>query len=60
MLLGRGMMGDGKIDFRPIRAAVEAAGYTGAIEVEIFNQAIWDTPGDAVLAQMGERFLQVV
>jgi sugar phosphate isomerase/epimerase len=60
MLLGRGMMGDGKIDFRPIRAAVEAAGYTGAIEVEIFNQAIWDTPGDTVLAQMGERFLQVV
>jgi sugar phosphate isomerase/epimerase len=54
------MMGDGKIDFRPIRAAVEAAGYTGAIEVEIFNQAIWDTTGDAVLAQMGERFLHVV
>jgi sugar phosphate isomerase/epimerase len=44
----------------PIRAAVEAAGYTGAIEVEIFNQAIWDMPRDAVLAQLGERFLQIV
>jgi sugar phosphate isomerase/epimerase len=60
MLLGRGMMGDGVIDFRPIRAAVEAAGYGGPIEVEIFNQAIWDTPGDAVLTQMGERFRSVV
>ena len=60
MLLGRGMMGDGVIDFRPIRAAVEAAGYRGPIEVEIFNQAIWDTPGDDVLATMCERFLTYV
>src|SRR6185312_4490543 len=29
MLLDRGMMGDGVIDFRPIRRAIEAAGYTG-------------------------------
>ena len=28
MLLDRGMMGDGVIDFRPIRRAIEAAGYT--------------------------------
>jgi sugar phosphate isomerase/epimerase len=60
MLLGRGMMGDGVIDFRPIRAAVEQAGYAGPIEVEIFNQAIWDTPGDAVLDLMSRRFLECV
>jgi len=60
MLLGRGMMGDGVIDFRPIRAAVERAGYSGPIEVEIFNQAIWDTPGDAVLELMRARFLECV
>ena len=36
--------------------AIEAAGYTGPIEVEIFNQQIWDTPGDEVLALMKDRF----
>jgi len=60
MLLGRGMIGDGVIEFRPIRAAVEAAGYRGPIEVEIFNQAIWDMPGDVVLALMRERFVEYV
>jgi sugar phosphate isomerase/epimerase len=59
-LLGRGMMGDGTIEIRRIRSAVDAAGYSGPIEVEIFNQAIWDTPGDAVLALMCERYLEVV
>jgi sugar phosphate isomerase/epimerase len=56
-LLGRGMMGDGRIELRRIRAMVEAAGYRGPIEVEIFNRAIWEAPGDAVLAQMAERYL---
>jgi sugar phosphate isomerase/epimerase len=60
MLLGRGMIGDGVIDIRPIRAAVERAGYDGPIEVEIFNQAIWDAPGDQVLALMRDRFLAYV
>jgi sugar phosphate isomerase/epimerase len=57
LLLGRGMMGDGVIELRRLRAAVEEAGYSGPIEVEIFNQAIWDAPGDDVLAQMYERYL---
>ena len=60
MLLGRGMMGDGVIELRRIRAAVDEAGYDGPIEVEIFNQAIWDTPGDEVLARMCERYLAYV
>ncbi len=33
LLMGRGMMGDGVIDLRPIRLAVEEAGYDGPIEV---------------------------
>jgi sugar phosphate isomerase/epimerase len=57
MLMGRGMMGDGLIDLRALRGAVEAAGYSGPIEVEIFNHAIWDSPGDEVLAQIKERSL---
>ncbi|MBO0995783.1 sugar phosphate isomerase/epimerase family protein [Bacillus sp. SD088] len=60
LLMGRGMMGDGVIDFKPIRLAVEEAGYTGPIEVEIFNQKIWDQPGDEVLALMKERYLEYV
>jgi sugar phosphate isomerase/epimerase len=60
MLLGRGIMGDGVIDIRRIRHAVEGAGYAGLIEVEIFNQAIWDAPGDDTLALMTERYLQHV
>jgi sugar phosphate isomerase/epimerase len=60
MLLGRGMMGDGVIELGRLRQAVESAGYTGPIEVEIFNQAIWDTPGDAVLALMIQRYLECV
>jgi sugar phosphate isomerase/epimerase len=57
MLLGRGMIGDGVIDIRAIRAAVDRAGYGGPIEVEIFNQAIWHMPGDAVLELMSARYL---
>ncbi|MGG1516473.1 sugar phosphate isomerase/epimerase family protein [Paenibacillus oryzisoli] len=60
MLLGRGMMGDGVIDIRSIRHAVEATGYQGPIEVEIFNQAIWNQPGDDVLATMQARYLEHV
>lgn len=60
LLMGRGMMGDGVIDLPRIREAVEAAGYRGPIEVEIFNREIWDTPGDEVLELMKERYLQYV
>ena len=60
LLMGRGMMGDGVIDLRGLRSAVDAAGYTGPIEVEIFNRTIWDTPGDQTLALMVRRYLECV
>ena len=60
VLLGRGMMGDGIIDLRAMRVAADAAGYKGPIEVEIFNQAIWDEDPDAVLDRVIERFEEVV
>lgn len=60
LLLGRGMMGDGPIDFRSLRAAVDGAGYDGPIEVEIFNAAVWERPGDEVLAEMVDRFCEHV
>jgi sugar phosphate isomerase/epimerase len=56
-LLGRGVMGDGLIELRRLREAVDAAGYSGPIEVEIFNQRVWDTPPEEVLALVKERYL---
>ena len=56
-VLGRGVMGDGLIEVRRLREAVDAAGYTGPVEVEIFNRAVWDMPGDEVLALIKDRYL---
>ena len=55
-LLGRGMMGDGVIDFRQLGAAVERAGYEGPVEVEIFNQQVWDAPCDQTLDLLIQRY----
>ncbi|MGC4901606.1 sugar phosphate isomerase/epimerase family protein [Micromonospora echinospora] len=60
VLLGRGMMGDGHIDFPPLRRAVQAAGYTGDVEVEIFNAEVWATDPDRVLATMIARYVDRV
>ncbi|MFG1709941.1 sugar phosphate isomerase/epimerase family protein [Nonomuraea sp. M3C6] len=60
VLLGRGMMGDGVIDFGPITRAVLAAGYTGDVEVEIFNADIWAADPDEVVATMKARYEDVV
>jgi sugar phosphate isomerase/epimerase len=60
MLLDRGMMGDGVIDFRGFRRMIEAAGYHGPQEVEIFSaENWWKRPGDEVLATCIERFKTV-
>jgi len=59
-LLGRGHVGDGVIDFPPLSRAVADAGYTGWIEVELFNQEVWDTPGELTLRRMIERHLAYV
>ena len=61
LLLDRGMMGDGVIDIPKIRGWVEAAGYDGASEVEIFSQNDWWRRGaDEVLATCIERHRTVV
>ena len=56
LLLDRGMMGDGVIDLRAIRAMVEAAGYRGHCEVEILSaQNWWKRDPDEVLRVCIER-----
>ena len=59
ILNDRGMMGDGVIDFPTIRRMIEAAGYRGIQEVEIFSDDWWSRPGDEVLATVMERFKTV-
>ncbi|WP_369389339.1 sugar phosphate isomerase/epimerase family protein [Streptomyces sp. CG1] len=56
VLNGRGQIGDGAIDMREWRGHVEAAGYTGPIEVELFNEELWARDGREVLAETAVRF----
>jgi sugar phosphate isomerase/epimerase len=60
MLLGRGQLGDGHIDFGPMSDAVVAAGYDGFVEVEIFNQQIWDADPDDTIATTRKRFVDLL
>ena len=56
----RGMMGDGVIEIRKARAQMEACGYAGFLEVEIFSEHWWSRPGDEVLDTCIERHRSVV
>jgi sugar phosphate isomerase/epimerase len=60
ILNDRGMMGDGVIDIKPLRRAVEAQGFGGYCEIEIFSNAWWDKPIDVVLKTCIERHRSVV
>ena len=58
VLNGRGQIGDGSIDMREWKGYVEAAGYTGPIEVELFNDVLWARDGREVLAETAARFVE--
>lgn len=58
MLNGRGLPGDGVIDFGPIGRLVAAAGYRGPIEVEVFNPDVWALPGYQALRLVIERYVR--
>jgi len=61
LLNDRGMMGDGVIELRKVRGWVEAAGYAGYSEVEIFStQDWWQRGGEETLATCIERHRSVV
>lgn len=60
MLLDRGMMGDGVIDIPAIRAEIEAAGYEGPAEVEVFSaNDWWQRDREEILRICRERFATV-
>jgi sugar phosphate isomerase/epimerase len=60
VLNGRGQIGDGAIDMREWLGYVTAAGYTGPIEVELFNDGLWARDGREVLAETAARFVEHV
>ncbi|GGT11371.1 hypothetical protein GCM10010207_07780 [Streptomyces atratus] len=58
VLVGRGQLGDGSVDFRAFRTLVEATGLDGPIEAEIFNEALWARDGAEVLADGASRYAE--
>jgi sugar phosphate isomerase/epimerase len=60
ILNDRGMMGDGVIELRSIRSAVEAQGFAGYSEIEIFSTDWSEKPMDEVLRTCIERHRSVV
>ena len=60
ILNDRGMMGDGVIDIPSVRAAVEAQGFAGYSEIEIFSETGGSKPMDEVLRTCIERHRSVV
>ncbi|WP_439812227.1 sugar phosphate isomerase/epimerase family protein [Streptomyces sp. P9-2] len=60
VLNGRGQIGDGAIDMREWQGYVEATGYTGSIEVELFNEELWARDGRELLAETARRWAENV
>jgi sugar phosphate isomerase/epimerase len=60
ILNDRGMMGDGVIDIQSLRSAVEAEGFSGYSEIEIFSNEWWERPMDEVLQICIKRHRSVV
>ncbi|MEW2547276.1 sugar phosphate isomerase/epimerase family protein [Streptomyces sp. NPDC047002] len=58
VLNGRGLIGDGAVDLRGWRERVDAAGYRGPIEVELFNDELWRRDGAELLADVARRYVR--
>jgi len=57
MLLDRGLMGEGCINLPEIRGWVEAAGFDGFHEVEIFSNAYWQMDQTEFLDKIKQAYL---
>jgi len=60
LLNDRGLMGEGAIDIKTIRSWVEAAGFRGMNEVEIFSTDRWAGDQHEYLKQIKSAYLQYV
>ena len=57
LLNDRGLMGEGCIDLRGIRAMVEKNGFNGMIEVEVFSNRWWGKPTAEFLQAIQHAYL---
>lgn len=60
LLRGRGLMGDGIIPLHVIAQEVTRNGYSGAVEVEIMNEAVWQRNVSELLTDIKGRFVEHV
>ena len=60
LLNDRGLMGEGCIPLRQIRAWVEAAGFSGFNEVEVFSNRLWAMNQDEYLQQIVRSYSEFV
>jgi sugar phosphate isomerase/epimerase len=51
VLTGRGMPGTGCVDLPAWVSYVDSAGFTGPVEIEVFNTEVWARPGEDVVAE---------
>ena len=58
LLLDRGLMGEGCIDIPLIRGWVEAAGFQGFHEVEIFSTTYWQSDQNEFLGKIKQAYLE--
>ncbi len=58
LLLDRGLMGEGCIPLRKIRGWIEASGFGGYHEVEIFSNHYWESDQDKFLDKIVHAYLK--
>lgn len=60
VLTGRGQLGDGCVDLAGLHQAVDATGYRGPVEVEIFNDHLWSRDGTDVITEITTRYQHLI
>ncbi len=60
LLNDRGLMGEGCIDLKKIRGWVEATGFDGFCEVEIFSNIHWSKDQHVFLKEITDAFIETV
>ncbi len=60
ILTDRGLMGEGCINIRQIRAWAEQAGFRGFIEVEVFSEKYWKEEPGYYIQRIKEAYLRCV
>jgi sugar phosphate isomerase/epimerase len=60
LLLDRGLPGEGCIDIRRIRGWVQAAGFSGFCEVEVFSKKHWASDQGEYLGKIARSYLEHV